>query len=197
MTGRFPAVFALPAGWGDVLIGLMTAPIVAWLLWKRHPWSRRLAVLWNVAGIADLVTAVTLGVLSAPGSFHRLALETPNAAISAFPFVLIPTVLVPLSILLHVFSLRKRARNDPKCSDSASTPSAVDLGGADSSTSRERHGRCQRLRTNRQPVDFSTVSRRPPSPGELVHSTGTPSPAGSWRHRLLAMGRQGRWQELG
>lgn len=103
--GLFPGVFALPAGWGDVLIGL-TAPIVAWLLWKRHPWSRRLAVLWNFAGIADLVFAVTLGVLSAPGPFHRLALGMPNAAISSFPFVLIPTVLVPLSILLHVFSLR-------------------------------------------------------------------------------------------
>ena len=59
--------------------------------------------------------AVTLGVLSAPGRFQRLALEAPNAAISAFPFVLIPMVLVPLSILLHVFSLRNlRGREGAK-----------------------------------------------------------------------------------
>ena len=103
--GLFPGVFALPAGWGDVLIGL-TAPIVAWLLWKRHPWSRRIAVLWNIAGIIDLVLAVTLGVLSAPGPFQRLSLGTPNTVISTYPFILIPTVLVPLSILLHVFSLQ-------------------------------------------------------------------------------------------
>jgi hypothetical protein len=112
--GLFPGVFALPAGWGDVLIGLM-APIVAWLLWKRHPWSRHLAVIWNLGGIADLVMAVMLGVLSAPGPFHRLALATPNAAISTYPFILIPTVLVPLSILLHVFSLRNlRGREGAK-----------------------------------------------------------------------------------
>jgi hypothetical protein len=49
--------------------------------------------------------AVTLGILSAPGPLQRLALDAPNSAISAFPFVLIPTVLVPISILLHLFAL--------------------------------------------------------------------------------------------
>ncbi len=103
--GQLPGVFALPAGIGDVLIGL-AAPAVAALVRVRHPWSRPLAVLWNIVGLADLVMAVTLGVLSAPGPFHLLALDHPNRAISAYPFVLIPTVGVPLSILLHLFALR-------------------------------------------------------------------------------------------
>jgi hypothetical protein len=103
--GQLPGVFALPAGIGDVAIGL-AAPAVAVLVRTRHPWSHPLAVLWNIAGLADLVLAVTLGVLSSPGPFHRLALDHPNRMISAYPFVLIPTVGVPLSILLHLFSLR-------------------------------------------------------------------------------------------
>ncbi len=126
--GLLPGVFALPAGWGDVFIGL-AAPLVAWLLRIRHRLSRPIAVLWNLAGIADLVLAVTLGVLSAPGPFHRLALATPNVAIGAYPFVLIPTVLVPLSILLHLFSLRglRTARNqrfsvDPDSPNSSRFP---------------------------------------------------------------------------
>ena len=105
VQGQLPGVFALPAGIGDVLIGL-AAPAVAALVRARHPWSRPLAGLWNIVGLGDLVMAVTLGVLSSPGPFHLLALDHPNRAISAYPFVLIPTVGVPLSILLHLFSLR-------------------------------------------------------------------------------------------
>ena len=103
--GLVPGIFALPAGLGDLAVGA-AAPFVASLLRKRHPWARRAAVLWNVVGLADLVMAVTLGVLSAPGRLQRLSLGAPNTAISAYPFVLVPTVLVPLSVLLHVFSLR-------------------------------------------------------------------------------------------
>jgi hypothetical protein len=118
--GIFPAVFALPAGLGDVLIGV-TAPRVAKNLRNGHPASRRLAILWNVLGLADLVVAVTLGVLSAPGPFQRFALDRPNVAISEFPFVIVPTVLVPLSVLLHVFSLRSLTR-----SRSAAIPAGLD-----------------------------------------------------------------------
>jgi hypothetical protein len=118
--GILPAVFALPAGIGDILVGV-TAPLVAKNLRNGHPASRRLAILWNVVGLADLVTAVTLGVLSSPGRLQRLSLDRPNVAISEFPFVIIPTVLVPLSILLHVFSLRSLTR-----SRSAAIPADLD-----------------------------------------------------------------------
>jgi fructose-specific phosphotransferase system IIC component len=64
--GQLPAVFALPAGLRDILIGLL-APVVATLVAAQHPWALRGALLWNLAGIADLVMAVTLGVLSASG----------------------------------------------------------------------------------------------------------------------------------
>jgi hypothetical protein len=118
--GILPAVFALPAGLGDVLIGV-AAPLVAKNLRNGHPASRRRAILWNVLGLADLAVAVTLGVLSAPGSLQRFALDRPNVAISEFPFVIIPTVLVPLSVLLHVFSLRSLTR-----SWSAAIPAGLD-----------------------------------------------------------------------
>jgi hypothetical protein len=103
--GRTPGVFAIPAGWGDVLVGV-TAPIVAWLYRAHAERWRGLAVLWNVVGLADLVVAVTLGVLTAPGGLQRLALDAPNAIITSFPVVLIPALLVPASILLHLLSLR-------------------------------------------------------------------------------------------
>lgn len=103
--GRLPDVFALPAGIGDFLVGI-TAPLVAYLYHIKYPWSRSLALLWNLVGITDLVLAVTLGFLSSPGPFHLLALNDPNRLITSFPLVLIPAFAVPLSILLHLLSLR-------------------------------------------------------------------------------------------
>jgi hypothetical protein len=103
---RLPGVFALPAGVGDILIGV-TAPLVAVLLWKGHPWGKRLAIIWNVAGIYDLVQAVALGFLTAPSRYQLLAFNMPNFAIGAFPLVVIPTFAVPLSTLLHIASLKR------------------------------------------------------------------------------------------
>ena len=102
---QLPAVFAVPAGVGDMIIGI-TAPLVAYLYFTKHPRARGLAILWNVAGVADLMLAVTLGFLSSPGPFQLLALDSPNELITSFPLILIPTFAIPLSILLHLFSLR-------------------------------------------------------------------------------------------
>ena len=103
--GRVPGAFANPAGWGDLLVGV-SAPIVAALYRSDAARWRGLAVFWNVFGLADLAVAVAMGVLTAPGGLQRLAFDTPNSLIASFPLVLIPTVLVPVSILLHVLSLR-------------------------------------------------------------------------------------------
>jgi hypothetical protein len=107
--GSVPGAFAVPAGVGDLLVGL-TAPAVA-LLYRRDAvrW-RGAALLWNLFGLADLIVAVTLGVLTAPGRLQQLALDAPNALIASFPLVLIPVVLVPVSILLHLLSLRQLRR---------------------------------------------------------------------------------------
>ena len=102
--GRAPGAFALPAGWGDVLIGV-SAPIMAWLYRADAARWRGLAILWNAIGITDLVIAVSTGVLTSPGRLQRLAFDLPNVLITSFPLVLVPAVLVPASILLHLFSL--------------------------------------------------------------------------------------------
>jgi len=106
--GRLPGIFAIPAGVGDILIGV-TAPLAALLVWKEHRWGKGLALVWNVAGIYDLVQAVALGFLTAPGRYQLLAFNAPNFAIGAFPLVLVPAFAVPLSILLHIVSLRRMA----------------------------------------------------------------------------------------
>jgi hypothetical protein len=104
---EMPGEFALPAGIGDVLVGA-SAVVVAYLVATRGAQRTRSAVLaWCVFGIADLVVAVGTGFLSAPSILQQLALDDPNTAITRYPFVLIPTYLVPISILLHVYVIAR------------------------------------------------------------------------------------------
>jgi hypothetical protein len=103
---RLPGLFAWPAGTGDVLVGLV-APIVGAAYLRGPRESGGLVRAWNVLGLADLAVAVTTGFLTSPSAVQRFALEAPNDLISAFPLVLVPTFLVPISIVLHVASLKK------------------------------------------------------------------------------------------
>lgn len=107
--GLMPAAFAGPAGWGDMITGV-AAPFVAYALVTGKRWARPLALGWNLFGMADLVTAVTLGVLTSPGILQRLALGQPNTLITTFPVILIPTLAVPLMMLLHITSLYQLLR---------------------------------------------------------------------------------------
>lgn len=106
-AGRhLPGIFALPAGLGDSLVGVL-APFVAAGLARSPEKSARRVRLWNLLGIADLVIAVTLGFLTSPSPLQMAAFERPSGLIAMFPLSLIPVFAVPLSILLHFASLQK------------------------------------------------------------------------------------------
>jgi hypothetical protein len=99
-----PGSFALPAGWGDIAIGI-TAPFVAWAISSGKTFSRQVAVLWNALGMLDLIMAVTLGVLSSPTPLGILAGDVTTQAMGQFPLSLVPTFFVPLLFILHLISL--------------------------------------------------------------------------------------------
>jgi hypothetical protein len=105
-AGRLPGSFAWPAGYGDVFVGL-SALLVGAIYNRNHPKGDQLVSLWNWIGIADLLVAVTTGFLSAPSRFQILALDAPNVVIGSFPLVMIPIYAVPLSVVLHLASLKK------------------------------------------------------------------------------------------
>jgi hypothetical protein len=104
--GHLPGEFAWPAGAGDITVGLL-APIVGWAYGRESRRAAGWVRAWNWFGLADLIVAVTMGLLTSPSPLQRLALGAPNELISAFPLVMVPVYLVPLSVLLHFASLKK------------------------------------------------------------------------------------------
>ncbi len=101
--GILPGIFALPAGWGDIAIGA-TAPLVAFNLAK--PGHGKGFILWQVLGILDLVTAVSLGSLAgliSPGGI-------PTGPMTVLPLSLIPTFAVPLLLIFHLICIAQARR---------------------------------------------------------------------------------------
>jgi hypothetical protein len=104
--GILPAIFAWPAGLGDMLIGV-TAPLVAWRL--AQPDHRNRFVLWQALGVLDLVTAVSLGTTAGLISPHAVAMT----AMTELPLSVIPTFVVPLLLIFHIICIAQ-ARRWPK-----------------------------------------------------------------------------------
>jgi hypothetical protein len=99
-----PAVFALPAGLGDMAIGVAAPWMVLGLLRQPGFAARGTFIRWNILGIVDLAIAVSVGAVStlfttgAPG-------EISTAPMATLPLLLIPAFLVPFFLMLHTAAL--------------------------------------------------------------------------------------------
>jgi hypothetical protein len=102
--GVLPAAFALPAGLGDMAIGI-SAPWVMLTLIRRPAFAAsRLFVAWNMLGILDLVAAVGSGGLNM--LFARgITGEITTRPMAEMPLILIPVYFVPIFLMLHIAAL--------------------------------------------------------------------------------------------
>ncbi|MBZ5706405.1 MAG: hypothetical protein LAN63_13730 [Acidobacteriia bacterium] len=96
--GLLPAVFALPAGYGDMAVGA-TATLVAWKL--ADPRHRKSFILWQLLGITDLVMAVGLGTTARLLNPHGASM----VLMTVLPLSLVPTFLVPLFLIFHTICI--------------------------------------------------------------------------------------------
>jgi hypothetical protein len=104
-----PAIFAWPAGLGDMAIGL-TSPLILFALLRQPGFaaSKRFLV-WNLSGILDLTVAVTIGAL-VPLLAPNLYGTVSSAPMAQLPLVLIPTYFVPMFLMLHLTALFQARR---------------------------------------------------------------------------------------
>ncbi len=97
----------------DILSGL-TAPIVVWLGFRNGKINRPLLIIWNILALGLLFNIVITAILSFPFPFQQLAFDQPNRAVLYFPFVWLPTVIVPIVLFNHLISLWKLFKHSEK-----------------------------------------------------------------------------------
>jgi hypothetical protein len=105
--GHLPALFALPAGLGDIAIGI-GAPRVARRLAEGT--GRRAALWFNALGITDLTVAMILGAIV---GYRLISVGISGAPISELPVALIPSAEVPLLLALHITSISALRKMSP------------------------------------------------------------------------------------
>lgn len=93
----------------DILAGI-TAPFIAWYGIRRGKLSPKLILLWNVICLALLFNIVYTALLSSPSPLQKFAFDQPNIALPNFPFVWLPTLIVPIVLFGHLVSIRQLLR---------------------------------------------------------------------------------------
>jgi hypothetical protein len=102
IQGQLPAAFALPAGLGDIAIGV-AAPFLARRV-ARGRAARRAVVRFHVLGVLDLIVAVGTAALITSG---LLDVTPSTELLRLLPLALVPTAAVPLAVALHIVALRQ------------------------------------------------------------------------------------------
>lgn len=92
--GALPFAFAVPGGWGDILVAtLALVLLVTTRDLAKSPWR---VGIWNALGLLDILFVIATA--------SRLAIADPDSlnALLRLPLSLLPTFLVPLIIADHV-----------------------------------------------------------------------------------------------
>jgi hypothetical protein len=110
LAGAVPELMTFEGRNFDIVSGI-TAPVVFYFGYVRPRIGRTGLLIWNFVCLFLLINIVTHAILSFPSPIQQLAFDQPNMGVLHFPFVWLPSVLVPLVLLSHLVTIRRLLRN--------------------------------------------------------------------------------------
>lgn len=105
-NGQIPQLMTYEGVNFDILSGI-TAPFIYWLAFRGGKINKPVLLIWNFLALGLLLNIVIRALLSFPSPMQQFAFEQPNLAIIYFPFVWLPTVVVPIVLFSHLVSIRQ------------------------------------------------------------------------------------------
>src|SRR5215213_9963144 len=97
----------------DILSGL-TAPVVYFLAFRGGHVNRPLLIVWNIFALCLLLNVVITAILAFPSINPQLPPELQTRAVSYFPFIWLPAIVVPIVFFSHLASLWQLAKDSFK-----------------------------------------------------------------------------------
>ena len=91
--GQLPRAFARPAGWGDMVIGVLAVAVASAL---HTQFGKTFLLSWNTLGLIDIIFVVASALRFGVQDWQSMH------ALRELPLSLLPTFLVPLIIASHV-----------------------------------------------------------------------------------------------
>lgn len=90
----------------DIFAGI-TAPFIFWLAFRGGKVDKIILLIWNFLALSLLLNIVIHAILAFPSPLQQIAFDQPNRAIIYFPFIWLPTVIVPIILFSHLASIRQ------------------------------------------------------------------------------------------
>ncbi len=109
-NGQVPQSMTFEGSNFDILAGI-TAPIIAWLAFRHEKTNKHLLIVWNIFALLLLFNIVIIAIFSLPSPIQKFAFDQPNRAVMFFPFVWLPSIVVPIVLFSHLTSLWKLFKN--------------------------------------------------------------------------------------
>ncbi len=89
----------------DIISGI-TAPIIWWYAFRDRSIKTKVLLIWNILCLILLAIIVSIAILSSPVPFQQFAFDQPNLAVQYFPYVWLPSYVVPVVLFAHLASIR-------------------------------------------------------------------------------------------
>ncbi|MCG9910403.1 MAG: hypothetical protein MH137_03800 [Flavobacteriales bacterium] len=91
----------------DIIIGI--SALIFFILSQifKVNLGKKTLLIWNIFGLLFLMNIVVIAILSAPLSIQQLSFEQPNIAVLSFPYILLPSFIVPIVISTHITSIKQ------------------------------------------------------------------------------------------
>ncbi len=93
----------------DIISGI-TAPFIAYFGFTKKTLSSTLIIAWNLICLGLLINIVVHAILSIESPFQQMAFDKPNRGVLYFPFLWLPSVIVPLVLFAHLVVLKRLIR---------------------------------------------------------------------------------------
>ena len=103
--GMIPELMTFEGRNFDILAGI-TAPFVSWLHMKNRINNHTL-LYWNIICLILVLFVLVNGILSARLPIQLLAFDQPTIGFEFAPFVLLPSLIVPIVVYTHLVDIIK------------------------------------------------------------------------------------------
>lgn len=105
VDGMIPEIMTFEGMNWDILSGI-SALLVYYFGFVNPKLNNTVLLIWNIVCLGLLMNIVVIAILSVPTSFQQFGFDQPNIAIGQFPYVWLPSVVVPIVLLSHLVSIR-------------------------------------------------------------------------------------------
>ncbi len=112
--GNLPGAFAHPAGWGDLLVGIIALAVL--IRYRSREIPNGAVKLVFIVGITDFVSAFFFGFTSSATPLQLFAFDQPNQVL-LYPTGLIPLFLVPYAVVFHILSITEMQRENQETTE--------------------------------------------------------------------------------